>query len=281
MTHETLKTEGASLTLHLDGPAWGGTTAAAIGNIAFRDPEAGTQLLAEALTRIRAAGRTRVLGPMAGDTWHAYRFVSETDGSPPFLLEPTNRPHEPAIFAAAGFTPVARYFSARMPLAAIDSSPPPATDAFTIEAWDGQNPEALIREVFTLSTAAFAANAFYTPITQGAFLDMYRPVMPMMRPDLIFFARRPDGSLAGYLFAIPNYAEGLETRTIILKTYASLIPGAGRHLVHACHSAAFALGFQMVIHALIHDDNRSADRSRQEGATLFRRYELLGLRLDV
>lgn len=281
MTHETLKTEGASLTLHLDGPTWEGATAATIGNIAFRDPEAGAQLLAEAVTRIRAAGRTRVLGPMAGDTWHSYRFVSETDGSPPFLMEPTNRPHEPAIFAAAGFTPLARYFSARMPLAAVDPTPPPATETFTIEAWDGQNPEALIREVFTLSTAAFAANAFYTPISEYAFLDMYRPVMPMMRPDLIFFARRRDGTLAGYLFAIPNYAEGLETKTIILKTYASLIPGAGRHLVHACHSTARVLGFQTVIHALIHDDNRSADRSRKEGATLFRRYELLGLRLDV
>lgn len=281
MTHETLKTEGASLTLHLNGPEWEGTAAATLGNIAFRDPLAGARLLAQALARIRAAGRTRVLGPMAGDTWHSYRFVSETDGSKPFLLEPTNRPHEPALFAATGFTPVARYFSARMALAAIDPSPPPASNTFRIEAWDGQNPEALIREVFSLSTRAFAANAFYTPIPEDDFLALYRPVMPMMRPDLIFSARRPDGSLAGYLFAIPDYAEGLETRTIILKTYASLIPGAGRHLVHACHAAARALGFETVIHALIHDANRSAERSKMEGATVFRRYELLGLRLDV
>jgi len=281
MTHETLKSEGASLTLHLDGPDWEGAPAATLGNIAFRDPQAGAALLAEALARIRAAGRDRVLGPMAGDTWHGYRFVSETDGSKPFLMEPTNRPHEPGIFAAAGFGPVSRYFSARMALADIDPAAPPASDGFRIEAWDGQDPEALIREVFALSTAAFAANAFYTAISEEAFLAMYRPVMPMMRPDLIFFARRPDGTLAGYLFAIPNYAEGLETKTVILKTYASLIPGAGRHLVHACHSTARALGFETVIHALIHDANRSAERSRMEGATVFRRYELLGLRLDV
>lgn len=281
MTQETLKTEGASLTLHLDGPVWDGTTAATIGTVAFRDPEAGARLLSQALARLRAAGRTRVLGPMAGDTWHAYRFVSETDGSPPFLMEPTNRPHEPAIFAAAGFTPVAHYFSARMALDRIDPAPPPATEAFSVNAWDGTAPEALIREVFALSRVAFAANAFYTPIPEEAFLAMYRPLMPMMRPDLIFLARRPDGALAGYLFAIPDYAEGPETKTVILKTYASLIPGAGRHLVHACHATARALGFQTVIHALIHDDNRSADRSRREGATLFRRYALLGLRLDV
>ena len=281
MTHETFRTEGASLTLHLDGPEWEGARAATIGGVAFRDAQAGAGLLAEALARVRAAGRDRVLGPMDGDTWHKYRFVSESDGSPPFLLEPTNRPGEPEVFAAAGFRPVARYFSAKMALAEIDPTPPPATDAFRIEAWDGENPEALIREVFALSAGAFSANAFYTPITEAAFVEMYRPVMPMMRRELIFFARRADGTLAGYLFAIPNYAEGLETKTVILKTYASLVPGAGRHLVHACHTTARALGFETVIHALIHDANRSAERSRREGATVFRRYELLGLRLDV
>ncbi len=281
MTQETLKTEGASLTIHLDGPEWGGAQAATIGSVNFRDPQAGAALLSDALTRIRAAGRDRVLGPMAGDTWHSYRFVSESDGSKPFLLEPSNRPEEPHVFAAAGFRPVAHYFSARMALTGDEPPPPPEDDRFRITPWDGTGAEDLFREVFALSSAAFAKNAFYTPIDEAAFLAMYRPVMPMMVPDLILLARRPDGTLAGYLFAIPNLVEGPKTRTVILKTYASLERGAGRHLIHACHSAARAMGFDTVIHALIHDDNISADRSRREGAGVFRRYALLGLHLDV
>ncbi|MFD1911310.1 hypothetical protein [Halodurantibacterium flavum] len=280
MTHHQLKNEGARLTVHLDGPAWDGAVAATIGDVSFRDRACGAALMDQALTMIREAGRDRVLGPMAGDTWHSYRFVSESDGTPPFLLEPSNRPEEPAVFATAGFLPVARYFSARMALADVDPTPPPPTDAFHIRCWDGTAPETLLAEVFALSSEAFAGNAFYTPIPQDAFLALYRPLMPMMRPDLIFLARAPDGALAGYLFAIPDYAQGPQSRTVILKTYASRVRGAGRHLVHACHAGALALGYDTVIHALIHDDNISAARSRREGARIFRRYELLGLRLD-
>ena len=281
MTKQTLKADGASLTLYLNGPDWQGKGAATIGNVSIRNPEAGAALLAEALARVRDAGRDRVLGPMDGSTWNSYRFVSESDGSRPFLLEPTNAPEAPKIFADAGFLPVARYFSARLALAGADLVPPAETDAFRVAPWDGTDPEGLFREVFALSLKSFARNAFYTPITEDAFLAMYRPLMPMMRRDLIFLARRPDGTLAGYLFAIPNYADGLDTRTVILKTYASLERGAGRHLVHACHATARALGFATMIYALIHDDNLSAERSRREGGQVFRRYDLLGLRWDV
>ncbi|MDD7969958.1 hypothetical protein [Roseinatronobacter alkalisoli] len=281
MKVETLKVDGAALTIHLNGPDWDGAPAATIGNVSFKVPKAGRELLQKALVRIRDAGFDRVLGPMAGDTWHSYRFVSESDGSPAFLMEPANRAHEPLIFAAAGFEPVARYFSARMALEKCDPAPLPAPADFTVETWDGNEPEVLFQEVFALSCVAFADNAFYTPIPESVFLGMYRPVIPLLKRELIFFARRPDGTLAGFLFAIPNYAEGLETKTVILKTYASFVPGAGRHMVHACHAKARAMGYETVIHALIQDNNRSADRSRKEGGEVFRRYELLGLKWDV
>ena len=277
---EKMTAEGALLTLYPDGPAWEGAASAAIGDVSFRDPAAGAALLERALARLAEMGCTRVLGPMAGDTWHSYRFVCDTDGSPPFLLEPQNRPEERGAFHAAGFQPVSRYFSARMALADAALNPPPPTADFRIETWDGTDPEALFGQVHALSTAAFAGNAFYKPIAEADFLAMYMPVVPMMRRELIFFARRPDGTLAGFLFAIPNYAEGLQTKTVILKTYASLARGAGRHLVQACTRAALDLGFDTIIHALIHETNISAERSATEGGVIFRRYELLGRRLD-
>lgn len=280
MTKDVLKSDGARLTIYRDGPEWEGKPAATIGDFSCKSPDAGSQLLDQALDKLRNVGCDRVIGPMSGDTWHNYRFVSQTDGSPQFLMEPTNKPHERDVFRDAGFEKITGYFSARVGLMTMRSEPPPETDTFSVETWSGSEPKAMFRQVFELSKQSFSKNAFYKPISEDEFLAMYMPVVPLIKKELIFFARRSDGSLAGFLFAIPNYAEGPEPASMIVKTYASLERGAGRHMVHACHSAARELGFQTAIHALIHDDNQSADRSAAEGADVFRRYELLGLRLN-
>ena len=127
---------------------------------------------------------------------------------------------------------------------------------------------------------AFFQSAVLWLLAEAEFLAMYMPIVPMLKKELIFFARRLDGELAGFLFAIPNYAEGPQSKTVIVKTYASLQRGAGRHLLYACEKAARELGYETAIHALMHQDNQSADRSASDGAHVFRRYELLGLRLD-
>lgn len=279
MTEVKFKTDGAQIILYPEAPDWEGP-AAALGAFRAATPEAGREVLAQAMAHARSLGIRRLIGPMDGDTWHSYRFVTETDGSPAFLLEPQNKPHDVDVFRDAGFQPIGGYFSARVPLdARLASAPPPATD-LTIQTWNGEDPEGLFAQVHDLSVQAFSKNAFYKPILREAFLAMYMPVVPMIRPELIFFARHNDGKLAGFLFGIPNYAEGPKPSSAILKTYASLARGAGRHLAHAFHTVAAGLGYQSAIHALIHDDNLSGLRSAAEGAEVFRRYTLFGLRLD-
>lgn len=275
-----IKTDGAKLSLYLDGPDWQGMPTATIGNFTSKDQDSGHAVLADALDQVRLSGIRQVIGPMDGDTWHSYRFVTESDGTSPFLLEPTNKTHEPALFENAGFQPIGSYFSARVPLDQTAAAEPAASDEFTITEWSGENPEQLFGQVFDLSVEAFSQNAFYKPISRQDFLQMYLPVVPLMKKEFIFFASTPQGRLVGFLFGIPNYSEGPQTKTVILKTYASLMRGVGRHLAHAFHSAARAHGYQSAIHALIHDDNLSALRSAAEGAEVFRRYTLFGLRLN-
>ena len=281
MTHHSFRAEGARITLWLDGPLWEGCATATVGSFACKTPKAGTDVLAQAIAHARSHGLRRIIGPMDGDTWHSYRFVTQTDGSPAFLLEPGDNPVGVAVFQAAGFTQIGGYFSARVPLDRTALVAPPPTADFAVETWDGTNPEGLFDQVLDLSTQAFAGNAFYKPIMREAFLAMYLPMVPLLQPGLIFFARRADGTLAGFLFGTPNYAEGPKPRSVILKTYASLSRGAGAHLAHAFHKAAAAAGFETAIHALIHDDNLSGLRSAAEGADVFRRYGLFGLRLDA
>ncbi len=279
MSKETLKINGAAVSIYLDAPDWDQAPTAAFGDFSCKSADGGAQVLAQAIERVRETGIRQIIGPMSGDTWHSYRFVSESDGSAPFLLEPTNKPHEPGVFTDAGFEQISGYFSARVPLAEAAQTTPPVTTEFAIETWDGQDPEQLFRQVFDMSVQAFAGNAFYKPISADDFLAMYMPIVPMLKKELIFFARHPDGGLAGFLFGIPNYAEGPKAQSVILKTYASLSRGAGQHLAHAFHGAGLVQGYKTAIHALIHDDNLSATRSCAEGAQVFRRYSLLGLRL--
>jgi hypothetical protein len=270
---------GARLRLYRHGPLWEGAACATIGDLACDGAGAGAALLRETCASLRAEGVARVIGPMAGSTWGAYRLVTHSDGSPAFLMEPQSGPDDRAAFAQAGFTEIAQYFSARVALA--DVPPAPAVpEGVTLHIWDGTDPEARFSEVHDLSCQSFAGNAFYTPLSRAAFLAQYMPFVPVLRPEFLIFARDAQGALLGYLFGLPNYAEGAQPGSVILKTYASRVPGVGGALAGRFHDTARSMGFSHAIHALIHADNRSAARSRLNRAQVFRRYALLGRRLD-
>ncbi|MEL7089711.1 MAG: hypothetical protein AAGL98_14925, partial [Planctomycetota bacterium] len=117
MNSETMSVDGATAKLYPDGPDWNGTPTATVGKFRAETPEAGSAVLRAA----QAQGHRAILGPMEGDTWHSYRLVTETDGSAPFLMEPSSAPHDLAAFEAAGFQQIAAYVSARAPLVAADA----------------------------------------------------------------------------------------------------------------------------------------------------------------
>ncbi|MDX2288374.1 MAG: hypothetical protein NW217_06080 [Hyphomicrobiaceae bacterium] len=269
---EAVVMDGASALLYWDAPRWNDEPTLAIGSFRCTDPRAGMTLLAQACEMARARGVARVIGPMDGDTWHAYRLVTFSDGSPPFRMEPESGPHDLVVFRASGFVPVSQYVSTRAALTTTIGEPPPPIDGLTIAPWDGRNAQALVGKLFAMSSRAFARNAFYKPITREAFLDLYRPVIPAIDPDLVLFARSADGEIAGFLFALADATPG----TVIVKTYASSVRGCGRLLIDTFHRRALAAGFTDVVHALMHEANDSLDRSARTGAVAFRRYALMG-----
>ena len=272
---EPVSLKGAACTLYRDAPSWSGRRTAAIGSFRCETAAAGAELLKVQAERSKREGFDAVIGPMDGDTWHTYRVVSETDGSPPFFLEPLSGPFDLEAFKDAGFTPISSYVSARAAIDEAIGAPAPQVDGVTITPWDGENAGALIGGLFDLSRQAFGNNAFYKPIERDAFLDLYKPIIPAIDPRLVFFARK-GGELAGYLFAMPNLAEGERPATAIVKTYASGIRGVGHMLLDRAHRTFRDLGYSHVIHALMHVDNRSRERSRRHQGSVFRRYDLMG-----
>lgn len=276
---KALSCPGARATLYREAPSFEGRRTAAVGQFSCDSAEAGAALLNAARARLSAEGFGAVIGPMDGDTWHSYRLVAESDGSPPFLMEPRSGPHDRAAFEAAGFAPISDYVSARARLADAAAAAPAQVAGVTINPWDGADAGALIEQLYAMSTTAFGANRFFKPIDKAAFLKLYEPVMPFVDPRHVLFARDAWGGLVGYLFGIPDYLESTKPKTVILKTYASGLRGVGHALADAFHARALEMGYTHVIHALMHVDNSSRGRSAMHKADIFRRYALMGLRL--
>jgi hypothetical protein len=251
---------------------------AAIGRIRFDSVVAGNRLLSDVAERMKAEGFGALLGPMDGDTWHSYRLVSESDGSAPFLMEPTSGPHDLAAFATAGFEPVSRYVSARALLRNTITEEPVSMPGVIVANWDGKDAEGLIQKLFAMSGTAFRNNRFFKPIDLESFLDLYRPIMPFVDPQHVFFARRGE-QLVGFLFGMPDRIAPDGKPAAILKTYASALRGVGHLLADTYHRRAIEMGFTDVIHALMHEDNVSRGSSEKHKATIFRRYALTARKL--
>jgi hypothetical protein len=272
---ELIEAEGASCAVWRRGPTVAGRPAAAIGRFHCEDASAGARLLASLARRLGSEGIRQALGPMDGDTWHSYRLVTDAGSAPPFFLEPTNPAHHVAAFEAAGFSPVSRYVSL------VDRSLAPKAEVrrlpdIAIRTWRAEEAEGELQRLHELSLRAFARNAFYRPIGLEEFALLYRPLVPLVDPNLVLFAQAPSGATLGFLFAIPDRLQGAAPTTLIVKTYASLMPGVGGLLGDHFYSIARARGARAVIHALVHEDNLSLKHSRSRHGEIFRRYALFG-----
>jgi hypothetical protein len=265
----------ASLEIFREAPTFGGAKTAALGSFTCETADAGADLLREAMAKLKSEGFDAVVGPMDGSTWGKHRLVVESDGRPPFLMEPQNPDHHVDAFERSGLAIVSRYVSAVRPADVPPSrSTPPA--GLTLRSFDPSRAEAELRQIHRLSLAAFSTNHFYQPIALEAFLASYRPVLGAIDPELVLLVEDEAGALKAFLFAVPNLIEGRRPKTVILKTYASSIKGGGSMLANAFHERARARGFVDVIHALMHESNLSAAHSENTGGKIFRRYALWG-----
>ena len=263
-----------------------------VGRWEAADVAAGRHLLEEACRHFAPHGVERVLGPMNGDTWHAYRLVlppgeqPEPPGGlvvPPFPGEPSNAPDAADAWRAAGFEVVARYESAivlDLAAAAGDAGAEPAGVRF--RTLDPVRFEDELARLHATSLRGFAANPYYAPIDRAGFVALNAPLRPLVDPRFVEFAEDADGTTLAFLFCFPLPAgetAGGRPR-LVAKTIAVVPEARGRHLgallFARAHARALELGFGGVIHALMHADNASTRMSAREQARVFRRYALFG-----
>jgi GNAT superfamily N-acetyltransferase len=268
-------------------PAFGAHKVGVIGHFASTDDDSASVLMNEAVSFLRRQACTIAIGPMDGNTWRHYRFVTERGVEEPFFLEPSNPPEWPVQFERAGFTPLAEYFSAlNTNLAlrderAIRHAMRLADRGVRIRTAEGEDLQQLLGRIYNMSCISFTQNFLYTELPEDAFRAQYAKILPYVRPELVLLAER-DSKLVGYLFAIPDLtqaAHGAAIDTFLIKTVAILpdaeLRGLGSVLVAHAHEQGLGIGYCRCIHALMHESNISRNISGHF-ATTMRRYAIYG-----
>jgi GNAT superfamily N-acetyltransferase len=255
-----------------------------VGEIEAHDDDAMTALLVRAAARLRAAGCELAAGPVDGDTWHRYRLVTWSDGTPPFALEPFSPLGAIAPWRRAGFAPLETYASFRDDALAERDPRVPALVArlrdagVTVRSLDLARFDRELEQIHALAVRGFGDAPLFVPIGFEAFAALYRPLVPLLDPRLCPVAEL-DGYVAAALFALrdPNAPQTVVLKTVVRDADRRLA-GVGFVLTEAARAAAHALGATRAVSALQHDG--SVARSLAGRAEIFRRYAVFGKELS-
>ncbi len=280
-------TEGRIATAALwwsDVPPMEGHKVGTIGGFDAPSAEATRKILDAAEQRLREEGCTIAIGPMNGNTWRKHRFVIESGGRGPFLLEPRNNPDFPLWWRVTGYRELSRYSSSLMPLDGSSVVSPALKERLersgvVIRPLHADRYDEELRAIYTISLRSFANNFLYTPLEEEGFLGAYRKVQSRVDPDFVRIAEK-DGVACGFVFAIADLeaaARG-EKLALVVKTLAvdpdSRSAGLGSLLVDEVHRLGREKGFTEAIHALQHESNTSLKITGRHHGTPIRRYTL-------
>lgn len=272
-----------------EAPQLDGERVGVIGHFATTSARATQVVLDAVLAEMSASGMTLAIGPMDGSTWRRYRFVTDLGHEPHFFLEPQNPREWPGWWTDCGWNVHTEYVSTvAEDLGQVDPGATAKARVLSrrgvrLRSIDLERYDEELRGIFAVASEAFARNYLYTPLDEASFRAQYSQMRSVIRPDLVTIAEA-DGECVGFFFAIPDLAEaqrGGAVRTAIAKTFAVRqgFAGLGGVLAQHVHETAGALGYERMVHALIHVGN---DRSRSlslRRAREIRRYALFERRL--
>jgi L-amino acid N-acyltransferase YncA len=252
-----------------DTPIVDGSPVGAIGHYAADDSQSAGVLLAHACRVLKARGAGYAIGPMDGNTWRRYRFVTERGTAKPFFLEPDNPDDWPDHFGDSGFAACAHYVSELNPdfpnrQPALGTLPEKfRRTGVSVEPIDPAAGASDLNDIYAVICEAFAGSPLYTPLDYESFIRLYAPLLSAVDPRLMLVARH-EGRIVGFIFSPPDFLQGDNPDgidTIVIKTVAILprseYSGLGRILIVELLRNAEAMGFRQAISALMHTENRS------------------------
>ena len=242
------------------------------------------KLFEAAIGWLRETGAGEIVGPMDGDTWHRYRLNVGPWEDPPFLMEPWNPPYYPELWESNGFEVLERYLSKRVETAPVADLLEPKRQAvlaagYELRRLDLGKFDDELRTIHRISVRIFARNFLYTDISEQEFFALYAGARGLLDPDLVWFAKSPEGEDVGFLFAYPDGFRG-RTDAVNMKTVGVLPEhrraGLGAALMGQGHRIAREKGYPFANHCLFREGNPSGEMDGGTGRVM-RKYHLYRL----
>lgn len=138
-----------------------------------------------------------------------------------------------------------------------------------------------LKMIYLLCMEAFADNELFTPISESEFIEKHLRYQAVLKSKYVLIAEDKDG-LAGFIFC---YEDSLIAKdALIIKTLARHPHRTYEYLVDTLVKIAInnavAAGKHSVIHAFMHERNKSSVLSEKFGGRIIRRYGLFVKQLN-
>lgn len=267
------------------GISYQGSVPLLTGHFECPDQAEGAQKLFQAVEAVALEkGCRHIIGPMNGSTYDAHRLMLSLE-QPLFFTEHYNPLYYNNLFTASNYQIISRYTSHSAPVV-VEDSPEPGylknqlNDAgIVIRPMRSDDFEAELKRIYPLCMQAFSHNFLYAPIDEGEFLARYLPLAAILDPDFALVAEDTTGTPLAFMLCLPDLLQTAK-KQLIVKTIArhpglplkGLITAIGDEI----YRRAAAQGYETIIHAFIHESNRSGRVSMRFGGKLYREYALYG-----
>jgi hypothetical protein len=213
-----------------------------------------------------------IVGPMNGSTWEDYRLPLAFDHSW-FFTETACPAFYPDLWRHAGFEIFHRYYSSSADIT-IEQKPvlPAGIRNLQLSKFEEE-----LSGLHDLCLAAFAQNIFFSPIEKETFIAKYRQVERLIDEELVLIAENKNGNAEAFVLCLPDILDASRS-TLIFKTLVKHPSGTNKGLITVMLEElvfrASQKGYTKMIHAFMHEENRSNKLSRLFGGEVFREYVL-------
>jgi len=246
-----------------------------IGNVDCEDSQEVFDVLIDKVVEIGAKLRAKyIIGPINGSTWDNYRLAVKSKEQR-FSGDIAQPLYYNSLFANGGFSVMHSYYSSLSVVQKhleIDTSSL-ESHGVSVRGVDKNRFEEELKALYPLCSAAFENNELFSPIDEQTFVNKYAAFKDYINPAYVQIAEDAHG-VVGLFFCYKGLADVMPA--IIIKTIARhpqrTYKGLVEVLASTVYNNALQDGITHIVHAFMHEDNKSLQWSARYGGEKINEY---------